>query len=85
MRKSIIGALAIAGMLGFATLASAADEPAKPAAPDMKSGMMQDHMKRGMPMHGGMHGHKRSCFDSAWQSDEWKRCESMMEQRQKKS
>jgi hypothetical protein len=80
MRKSLRYGLAIAAIVGLSGLALA-EEPAKPA-PQGQGQMMQGHMKGGMMMprdHGAaMARHRHNCFDAAWQSDEWKRCEAMM-------
>lgn len=80
MKPIAFAGLALAALLAASPISAQTPQPApdtgaKPAPGGMHS-MMRDKMMKPGGMREGHH--RRNCFDAAWQSDEWKRCESMM-------
>lgn len=79
MRRATIFGLGLV-VLNLSGAAVAEDPPRSP--PQTRPGMMMQDRKGNGMMHRddamSRHHHRRSCFDAAWQSEAWKRCEAMM-------
>jgi hypothetical protein len=81
MKSMVTLAAALGALVATSALAQTPPTTPEPGAQKHPGMMMQHHaMPDGTIKPNGAAGrhHRRSCFDASWQSEAWKRCESMM-------